>query len=154
MALPPLVYYPRESDYRSHYKRVYCRGRIITFDEIRVYFQPQKFEHAFYEGVGKTRFSPARAERIDWVKATLEHDHAELYQGWDKRNRVYVPDRRVNVVFEDFVVVIELVKQRDRNLKGKFITCYKADNSIRKIRNAPAWDIDACLRVLEDKGGR
>ena len=38
MALPPLVHYATVAEYRSHYDRVYCRGNILTFDGIRVYF--------------------------------------------------------------------------------------------------------------------
>ena len=30
-----------------------------------------------------------------------------------------------------------------------FVTCYLADNSIDKIRAAPIWDIDKCLKNLE-----
>ncbi len=148
MSLPPLVYYSDESKYRDHYKRVYCRGCIVSFDGIRIYFQPQRFEHAFYEGVGKSRFSPVRAQRIDWIKATLEHPEANLYQGWNKRKKIYEPHRRVSVVYEDFVVVVELALTRCGALKGKFVTCYQADNSISKIRCSPPWSVEACLQAL------
>jgi len=155
MALPPLLHYPNESDYREHYKRHYCRGHIVSFDGIRIYFQQQRFEHAFYEGYGKGRFAPARAQRLDWVKTTLEHPDADLYQGWDKKRSVYVPERRVSVVYEDFVVVVELGTSNTSGvLKGKFITCYQADNSISKIRHSPLWDIELCLRALRNRGGR
>jgi hypothetical protein len=30
-------------------------------------------------------------------------------------------------------------------LKGNFITCYEADNSIAKIRTSPVWDKEKCL---------
>jgi hypothetical protein len=49
MALPPLVRYATVAEYRSHYDRVYCRGNILTFDGIRVYFAASKFGHVFYE---------------------------------------------------------------------------------------------------------
>ena len=33
-------------------------------------------------------------------------------------------------------------------LKGKFITCYQADNSIDKICRSPLWDRELCLKIL------
>ncbi len=154
MPLPPLLYYKTEAEYRDHYRRVYCRGVIETHDRIRVFFQPQRFEHAFYEGRGKTRFSPVRAQRLDWIGATLAHPEAVLYQGWDNKGHRYVPERRVSVAYEDFVVVVALSLGRNEVLKGKFITCYQADNSIDKIRRSPLWDRELCLRVLKDRYGR
>ncbi len=92
-ASPPLVHYATAAEYRTHYERVYCRGTIHTFDGIRVYFSPRKFGHVFYESTArdgrKDVFSPVRAQRIDWIKATLEHPQAALFAGWDKRARRY-----------------------------------------------------------------
>ncbi|GEM19308.1 hypothetical protein [Nitrosococcus oceani] len=154
MALPWLVHYVTESEYRDHYKRIYSRGTIHAFDGIRIYFQSRRFEHAFYEGQGKNRFSPIRAQRIDWIKATLEHPAADLYQGWDKKNKVYVSHRRVSVVYEDFVVVVELGLKSGSNLKGNFITCYQAENSINKIRTSPIWNRNICTAMLKGRNGR
>ena len=53
MALPPLVHYATVAEYRSHYERVYCRGNILTFDGIRVYFAASKFGHVFYESTAR-----------------------------------------------------------------------------------------------------
>lgn len=152
MALPPLVHYETEEEYRRHYENIYCRGVVQTFDGIRVYFSPGKFGHAFFEsrarnGV-KDTFSPVRAQRIDWIKATLEHPGADLFQGWDKGSRQYDNTRRVAVIYEDFVVVIAMSLKRDNSLKANFITCYQAENSIGKIRTSPLWSRDACLVQL------
>ena len=49
MATPPLLKLEGIRDYKEHYQQHYCRGVITTADSIRVYFQPQKFGHAFYE---------------------------------------------------------------------------------------------------------
>ncbi len=65
-----------------------------------------------------------------------------------------MPERRVSVAYEDFVVVVELSLGRNKVLRGKFITCYQADNSISKIRQSPLWDRELCLRVLRDRYGR
>lgn len=149
MAVPPLVRYSTEREYREHYKREFCRRPVFAFDGIRIFFDPCRFEHAFYEGTAKDRFSPVRAQRIGWVRATLEHRDADLYQGYIKAENRYAPDRRVSVVYEDFVVIVSLVLKTDGVLKGKFVTCYQADNSIGKIRSSPNWERDLCLRALQ-----
>lgn len=148
MTLPALVYYDNECYYREHYKRHYCRQAIYTSDGIRIFFDANRFEHAFYEGEGKWEFSPVRAQRIDWLAATLSNPSSNLYQGFIKRTNQYDPGRRVAVVFEDFVVVVSLSMRKDETLKGKFITCYQADRSIDKIRQSPEWTIEACLEHL------
>ena len=148
----PLVLYATPAEYRAHYERVYCRGTIQTFDGIRVYFAASKFWHMFYESTlrdgRKDAFSTVRAERIDWIKATLEHPQAALFAGWDKMSRTYDNTRRVAVVYEDFVVVVAMGLKQDGALKANFVTCYQADNSIGKIRTSPLWSQADCLRQL------
>ncbi|MDR4496348.1 MAG: hypothetical protein MRK02_00190 [Candidatus Scalindua sp.] len=148
--------YETETEYRKHFERIYCRGKVLTFDEIRVYFQANKFDHAFYESSArdgkKDRFSFARARRIDWIKATLEASDANIYQGWDKQKKRYDPGRRVCTVYEDFVVIIEIRQKKYGELKGNFVTCYKADNSIDKIRMSPVWTEKTCRDELKKKG--
>ncbi len=152
MSMPPLVCYQCADDYRAHYLRKYCRGNIQTADGIRVFFKPESFEHAFYESTArdgrKNAFSLIRAQRIDWIGATIEHPQATLLAGWMKQTRSYDHTRRVAVVYEDFVVVIGLRLNAHGTLKANFVTCYQADNSMAKIRNSPAWDRAACLRAL------
>jgi len=155
MTLPPLVHYETAAEYRSHFENIYCRGVITTFDNIRVYFSADKFGHAFYESSEldghKTVFSSVRAQRIDWIKATLEHQNASLYKGWNQKRKRYDGTRRVAVVYENFVVVIALRLTRNKTLKANFITCYQADNSIEKIRQSPTWSLDDLLEQLTRK---
>lgn len=152
MALPPLVMYATVAEYRAHYERVYCRGNIQTFDGIRVFFGAGKFGHMFYESTArdgrKDVFSPVRAQRIDWVKATLERPDADLFEGWDKGAQRYDSTRRVAVVYENFVVVVAMGLKLDGSLKANFVTCYQADNSIGKIRASPIWSRVTCLSEL------
>ncbi|MBW3783181.1 hypothetical protein GL270_18370 [Aeromonas veronii] len=153
MSLPKLLIYASVNEYRKHYERYYQRGDIRSFDDIRIYFKPQKFGHAFYENAQhregpKDVFSEVRAQRMDWIKATLEHPDASLYKGWNKEKKCYEEARRVSVVYENFVVVIELSLNKEGKLKGNFVTCYVADQSIDKIEKSPAWDRDECLREL------
>lgn len=143
MLAPPLVEYYQIDDYRKHYESMYCVSPIVTFDSIPVYFRKDKFEHSFFEsskrdGV-KDVFSPERARRIEWIKATLQHKDAELYVGWDKAKKRYDRNHRVAVVYNDFVVIIKISRKINGSLKAEFVTAYVADNSIEKIRSAPRW---------------
>lgn len=156
MALPSLVQYDTAAEYRKHYEMIYCQGKIVTFDGIRVYFKTDAFDHAFYESTSRDKrknlFSFARAQRINWIRTTLEAHDAHVYQGWDKSKKRYDPGRRVCIVYEDFVVVIELRLKKSGELKGRFGTCYKADNSINKIRTSPEWTEKICRTELNKKG--
>lgn len=144
MCHPPLLYLENESSYKEYYQKVYCRGKIHTFDGIRVYFKESRFGHAFYEtplgGEYKSQFSNKRAERIDWIKATLENPKAELYKGWDRDSKKVNPNRRVSIVYEDFVVIIDISKKKSGIKKAEFITAFTAGKSLEKIRNNPRWE--------------
>ncbi len=139
---PALVHYSTEQEYRDHYQRCYCNVKISTFDGLRVYFPQQQFDDAFFESANrrardKSVFSLARAERIDWIRAALEDPKAELYQGWDRDRKVIDRDRRITLVYGNYVVV--LLVRRNRN-SATFITAYVAGAStISKIRNGPRW---------------
>lgn len=152
MPVPPLLHLPDENAYRQHFVRHYCRSMIQTHDGIRVFFHQDRFGHAFFESTNrdgiKDAFSQVRAERMDWIRATLADPSAVRYQGWDSKNRCYDPGRRVDLVYEDFVVVLVLGLKRDGTLKANFITCYQADNSIGKIRRSPLWTAGDCLNAL------
>jgi len=144
MCLPPKVVYSTEAQYRQHYQRVYCQQPITTFDGIPVFFRRNQLDHCMFERSGrdgvKDVFSRVRAERIDWIKATLGNPKADLYQGWDKKKRKNDKNNRVAVVYENFVVVIRLKRRQDRSVeKADFVTAYQADNSIQKIRRMPRW---------------
>jgi hypothetical protein len=159
MDLPPLLHYPSVAEYKRHYERCYQRTAIVTFDGIRVYFASQKFGHAFYENSQrikgpKDEFSFVRAQRMDWIKATLENPDARIYQGWNNKDKTYEEDRRVSVVYEDFVVVIELSLNKQGELKGNFVTCYVADQSIDQISKSPEWSLDKCLEKLRGRNCR
>lgn len=155
MALPPLLIFNTEAEYQIYYERTYCRGGIVTFDNIRVYFRKERFSHSFYEsskrdGV-KDSFSPERALRMGWIEATLCCPDAVLYAGWDKIKKKYNNSSRVCIVYEDFVVIIRLSLTKSGMLKGEFVTCYQADNSIIKIKRSPKWSRDNCMKILSKK---
>lgn len=143
MILPQLLHLHTEEDYRKYYENFYCQKPLITFDNIPVYFRKNRFNHAFYESSQRNKtkdiFSTVRAERMLWIKATLENPKAELYHGWIKDRRVYSPYRRVSVVYEDYVVVLNLMLRSGGIISAEFNTAYRADKSITKIRKSPRW---------------
>jgi len=77
-----------------------------------VYFRPGTFDHTFHESLNrdgvKDVFSRVRAERIDWVRATLVDFAAVRYLGWAARTGRHDPARRVDILYENFVVVLGL----------------------------------------------
>lgn len=150
--IPPLVTYATEDEYRQHFVDTYCRGPLLSYDGIPVYFRQDRFSHAFFECSQrdgcKDVFSTSRAERIDWIAFALRDPGAELYAGWYSGGQRYDHSRRLTVVVNDFVVIIRLKKKKDGFLKGEFVTCYVADNSIGKIRQSPRWNLQACLAAL------
>ncbi len=156
MQLPDLLICKDEEEYLEYYRKEYCRKGVVTFDEVRVYFKENRFSHAFYESSNrdgrKDKFSKIRAQRMRWIRATLENADSDLFQGWDKNKRRYDPGRRVCVVYEDFVVILKMRLKRNGRLKAEFVTCFRADNSIGKIKNSPKWSKEDCLAVLNKKG--
>ena len=154
MSHPPLVCYESNAQYKAHFERHYCRVIIKTHDGIRIYFSSDQFSHAFYESSkrdgGKNVFSIIRAQRIDWIRSTLEHPDAKLFQGWNKIKKCYELNRRAAVKHENFIVIISIKRKPNDTLSGKFITCYQADNSIEKINKSPLWTIE---KFMEKIGG-
>ena len=152
MAIPPLLCLPDEAAYRQYFIDTYCRQVIVTHDGIRVYFRQDQFSHAFYESHNrdgkKDVFSLARAQRMDWIGATLVDPSSVRYQGWITRRRTYDPARRTELLYEEFIVVLRLGLNRDGALRAEFITCFQAENSIGKIRRSPLWTVESCLDTL------
>lgn len=156
MTRPVLLIYETEAEYLNYYREEYCRKGVVAFDGIRVYFREHRFLHAFYESSNrdgkKDTFSRMRVQRMNWIRATLQNTGSVLFQGWDKRNRRYDPGRRVCIVYEDFIVVLEMRLKKNRELKAEFVTCYQADDNIRRIRMSPKWSKEECIEALNKKG--
>jgi hypothetical protein len=152
MPLPALKMLADEAAYRLHFLQTYVRGTILTRDGVRVHFGPRDFDHAFFESTQrdgvKDAFSSTRAQRMDWISATLQDQHADWYQGYVKARKAYDPARSATIAYGDFVVVLGFRVGNDRSIKAKFITSYDADNSIRKIRGSPVWTLAGCRTAL------
>jgi hypothetical protein len=136
---PPLVFYATEQEYRQHFYERYCTAPITTFDGILVRFKKHQFDHCFFESTfhKDDTFSRMRAERIDWIGATLQDVNAELYVGWDNKRKRPASGRRVAVVHGDYVVVIQLLRDGRAALVTAFVD--KNGRAVAKIRTNPKW---------------
>ncbi len=143
VSYPPLLCLADQAAYQSHFVVKYCCGPIPTFDGIQVWFRPDKFRHAFFESSNrdgiKDRFSIKRAERMDWIEATLQDPTATLKQGWIKAEKRHDPQRRVAVVKGDYVVVIAINRRNPR--KASFVTAFVADtqHTLNQILTSQSW---------------
>ena len=79
MALPELLIYVTEEEYKQHYIRTYCEAcPIYTFDNIPVMFYEVQFDHTFYKRTHKSwtaekdSFDIERGKRMDWIKHVLQ----------------------------------------------------------------------------------
>lgn len=157
MSKPSLLILDSILEYKNHYESKYCRSEIFTIDNIRIYFSPQKFGHAFYENSTqrqgpKDQFSPERAQRMNWIKDALIDPEALLLFGWNKDKKIYEKSRRVSVIYEGFVVVIELGLGKNK-LKGNFVTCYLANKrTYNLLRSGPVWNREQCIEHLSKNG--
>lgn len=137
MNYPSLLKNKTAAEYRSYFEANYCHGTIKTFDNIEVRFRKSDFNHCFFESV-RTKddaFSFKRAERLLWIKATLQDSNSERYIGWNAKKKRYDRSRRVMLVKGDHVVVIALID----NKRANFVTAYVADNkrTLERIRKSP-----------------
>jgi hypothetical protein len=141
MAYPPLKTFQDATECEQYYKIKYCAAKIISFDNIRVYFPSGSFRHAFYTSKSrrspiKDLFSYERAERIDWILMALQDVTAELFCGWDNKKKRIDGNRRVAVVVDNYVVVIQMTKPE----KAIFITAFVADQeTIDSIKSGIPW---------------
>ena len=148
---PPLLHLADQAAYQQYFVGKYCAGPMLTHDGIPVYFKRQSFYHAFFETVvyKDDTFSPTRAERIDWIEATLKDLGGTRFQGWVAKTKTYDPTRRVELCYENFVVVLIMGLNKDGDLRAEFLTCYPVANKrLPKVQNAPAWDREDCENAL------
>ena len=122
----------REYELRQLWKLEYCNtdNPIFTHDGIEVSFYEDMFDHCFFESdqwkeKDKSILSLNRLEKMLWIKDTLSDPTALMKQGWDKKIKKYVNNRRVNFVKDGYIVVISI----NRSLtKARFITAFEFQN--------------------------
>ena len=150
---PPLLILADEAAYQAHFVAKYCAGPLMTHDGIPVYFKRHAFYHAFFESVvhKDDTFSRLRAERIDWIEATLTDALTERFQGYLSKTKQPDPTRRVELRFENFIVVLIIGLAKDGTLKGEFLTCYPVNNNrLLNVQKAP-WNRQECENALQKK---
>ncbi len=129
-----------EDEFRDMWRSIYCRKVIRTFDGIRVKFYDSNFDHAFYESSdrhhsNKEVLSYRRLARILWIKDAIEDPNAEIHVGYTKNSK-QGQKRRVTLVKENYLVVIQLYKDNEAN----FITAFVGDEeTIMKVKADPFW---------------
>jgi len=143
MALPPLVFYATEAEYRAHFINKYVRqaNSVITFDGITVRFFQENFNHAFFTSSSrktpkKDRFDRSRAQRIDWIKYVLEDPTMEVYRRVMPNGKV----RRITLEPTTPYAVIIQINPKDPT-QARFITAYvvNSQSALRKMRSNPKW---------------
>ena len=150
--VPEFVNYTTVDEYYCHYKREYCDKEIYTSDGIRVHFHPSTFFHAFGERSNprsphKDRLSEDRAQRIDWVGATLATPDSS-HSGWKSSTGSDDFTSRVDV-FNQFVVVLQYKLGKRNSLKSEFKTCYPASTrTFKQISGHPRWSEEKCVEEL------
>ena len=145
MAVPEKVYFDNEEEYKQHYHSKYCESGIVTHDGIPIRFALSRFEHAFYERSSSDRRTPKdtfclpRAKRIDWIEEALTNPAYTMYEGWLKYKEVYTSERRITLVDDGYLVMIDLFKKKD-TLRGEFITAYSPlRRTLKNIKSGPKW---------------
>ena len=149
--MPALLKLADQAAYQQHFVQTYCAGPLMTHDGIPVYFKRQSFYHAFFETVTHKddTFSPDRAERMDWIAATLADAATQCFQGWVAKTKSYDPTRRVELRSQNFVVVLFMKKGQNGQLKAEFLTCYPVANQrLPKVLAAPVWNRTDCENAL------
>lgn len=131
-----------EEELRKIWSLEYCEKIIKTFDNIEVQFYSSMFDHCFFESVNrrekdKSILSLNRLEKIYWIKDALLDTSSLLKKGWNRNTKSYTDSSRVNLVKDNYIVVIKLLNSN----KARFITAYEVNNeeNLEKIKNSPDW---------------
>ncbi len=133
-----------EKYYRKIWKENYCNSEnlIYTFDNIRVKFYEDMFDHAFFESANrkmkdKSILSFKRLKKMLWIKDVLNDANAIVKQGWMRDKKKYTRSRRVALVKDNYIVIIRIINLNT----AKFLTAYEIDNNenLNKILNSPDW---------------
>jgi len=131
-----------EEELRQIWSDEYCEQFIITFDEIEVQFYSSMFDHCFFESANrrerdKSILSLNRLEKIYWIKDALLDASSLRKKGWNRNTKSYSDSSRVNLVKDNYIVVIKLLSEK----KARFITAYEVNDNenLEKIKNSPDW---------------
>lgn len=144
MVYPQLLNFEHDDEYLDRYRDVYCTNPIITFDGFQVRFRRADYFHLFckeeYEGGPRNVFVPQRAQRMDWIKTTLEDNAATLKFGWDRRTRGTMFDRRVALVQGNYTVTIQFEAADSARIVTAFVMDVPAN--VSNLLLQPTWEQD------------
>lgn len=126
-----------EAKMRKLWHNEYCVNPILTFDDVKVHFYEDMFNHCFFESYNrkekdKSILSLNRLEKMLWIKEALKDKEAILKKGWNNETKKHYTDRRVAVVKGNYVVIIRFTGY----LKAKLVTAYEK-NDIENILDGP-----------------
>ncbi len=129
-----------EEELRQLWKTEYCISEILTFDNIKVKFYEDMFDHVFFESADriekdKSILSYNRLEKMLWIKDVLMDATAILKMGWNTTDKEYFKDRRLAIVKGNYVVIIRFTGL----LKAKLVTAYEKSN-IDNILDSPDFE--------------
>jgi hypothetical protein len=129
-----------EEELRQLWKTEYCISEILTFDNIKVKFYEDMFDHVFFESADriekdKSILSYNRLEKMLWIKDVLMDATAILKMGWNTTGKEYFKDRRLAIVKGNYVVIIRFTGL----LKAKLVTAYEKSN-IDNILDSPDFE--------------
>jgi hypothetical protein len=129
-----------EEELRQLWKTEYCISEILTFDNIKVKFYEDMFDHVFFESADriekdKSILSYNRLEKMLWIKDVLKDSTAILKKGWNTKDKEYYKDRRLAIVKGNYVVIIRFTGL----LKAKLVTAYEKTD-IDNILDSPDFE--------------
>ncbi|MEY5049783.1 MAG: hypothetical protein RLZZ175_3142 [Bacteroidota bacterium] len=129
-----------EEELRQLWKMEYCISEILTFDNIKVKFYEDMFDHVFFESADriekdKSILSYNRLEKMLWIKDVLMDSTAILKKGWNTKDKEYYKDRRLAIVKGNYVVIIRFTGL----LKAKLVTAYEKTD-IDNILDSPDFE--------------
>ncbi len=145
---PLLVLAGGEQAYRIRFEKTLCTKRVCTFDGIEVRVRSDHFNHCSFRSKKrngqKDEFCPTRASYIEWIQYSLEIPNNDLWVGYDRKTGKLNPLRRVSIVENKFLSVIELFPN-DRT-RAVFVTAFAPDTPdvFRKIRRGQQWAQKKC----------
>lgn len=151
---PALLSLEDQAAYQQHFVTKYCAGPLLTHDGIPIFFRRHAFYHAFFDTVvhKDDTFSQTRAERMDWIEATLIDPQSQRLQGYLAKTKTHDPKRRVELRFQNFIVVLIMGMKKNGVLKGEFLTCYAVNNRrLPKVQQAPIWSKQDCENAFKKK---
>lgn len=131
-----------EDELRTLWSDTYCSIPVRTFDGITVKFYSEMFDHAFFESFkrkekDKSILSLNRCEKMLWIKDALEDATTIRKQGWINKTKTYDENRRVTLVKDNYIVIIQLYSKE----KARFISAYEINDeeNLKLIKDGPDW---------------